>query len=502
MAGGQRTVWREWGGRAVWLYAVLALLALGHWFARKFGSVEPAQILFHLQHGSGGLLSGDASLLRSAVRNVVLAPLLPVAVVLALVLGLRRAPWPAMARWRRALGRLDRSRTGRMGRWLVLLAALWWLAQSCLAWPDEDVSGVDWLARLYRPPVVTSVPVHRRNLVLIYAESLESSYASAPFEPGLLAPLDAGGRRGVQAFDRFVQHAGTGWTMAGMVATQCGLPLKPLGIVGHNALGEQAGHFLPGARCIGDVLAEHGYHNVFLGGASLAFAGKGRFLQEHGYATVVGREEWLAHAPELPMNEWGLNDDALLDAALVQLAELQRVGQPFLLTLLTVGMHPPAGFLSPRCDGEPQRMQDAIRCTARLLGEFMVQARQRGLLHNTDVVMVGDHLSMPNSLWPLLQQVPDRSIFNRIVSERRIALQRPVVNHFDWAPTLLGLAGFGLAQGRMGLGCTGIEAAACRSVSGIDQIDAKLRAPSPAYERLWWPPATDGLAQAPARRPA
>jgi phosphoglycerol transferase len=502
MEGRAPSEWRYWIGRAVWLYAVLLLLALGHWFERKFGSVEPAQVLFHLQQGSGGLLSADAGLVRSAIHNVLLAPMAAVALSGLLIGMIRWLSWPAVACWRRTLYQLERSRWAGRLRTLSLLGSLAWTAHACLAWPVEDVSGIDWFAQLYRPPEVTTVPLQRRNLVLVYAESLENSYGHAPFEPGLLKELELDGRPGVQAFGQFVQHAGTGWTMAGLVATQCGLPLKPLGIVGHNMLGEQAGHFLPGARCIGDVLADAGYRNVFLGGASLAFAGKGRFLQEHGYARVTGREEWLARNPQQAMNEWGLNDDALLDAALQEWGALQESGQPFLLTLLTVGMHPPSGFLSPRCEGQHHHMADAIRCTAKLLAAFLDTARQRGLLRDTDVVIVGDHLSMPNSLWPQLKQVPNRSIFNRIVADRRLVLQRASVNHFDWAPTLLNLMGFGLAQGRLGLGCTAIEPAKCQSVTSMDQIDAKLRAPSPAYERLWWSPALDGVAQTRVRQPS
>ena len=52
----------------------------------------------------------------------------------------------------------------------MLVAAFGWAGHLCLAWPAEDLSGVDWFARLYRPPAVTAVPLQRRNLVLIYAE--------------------------------------------------------------------------------------------------------------------------------------------------------------------------------------------------------------------------------------------------------------------------------------------------------------------------------------------
>ena len=49
--------------------------------------------------------------------------------------------------------------------------------------------------------------------------------------------------------------------------------------------------------------------------ASASFAGKGMFLQAHGYDEVLGREDWLAVNPDVALNQWGLNDDDLFKIA-------------------------------------------------------------------------------------------------------------------------------------------------------------------------------------------
>jgi len=36
-----------------------------------------------------------------------------------------------------------------------------------------------------------------------------------------------------------------------------------------------------------------------MGGASLAFAGKGQFLKDHHYTTLYGREEWIAQGEKI-----------------------------------------------------------------------------------------------------------------------------------------------------------------------------------------------------------
>lgn len=87
--------------------------------------------------------------------------------------------------------------------------------------------------------------------------------------------------------------------------------------------------FLNRAVCLGDVLTQAGYRQVFLGGASSTFAGKGSFLRSHGYDEVNGKPE-LAKLLDDPsnMSGWGLYDDSLFDIAANKYAELAAAGQP------------------------------------------------------------------------------------------------------------------------------------------------------------------------------
>ncbi len=66
--------------------------------------------------------------------------------------------------------------------------------------------------------------------------------------------------------------------MGGITASQCGIPLNSVILEDGNSQGERLKSFLPRATCLGDSLKKLGYINIFLGGARLAFAGKGKFL--------------------------------------------------------------------------------------------------------------------------------------------------------------------------------------------------------------------------------
>lgn len=470
------------------LYLLLLVASAARWLQRQFGAVDVDQFLYHLQHHGSGLLSADTDLVRSALRNVLAAPVAYTALVLGLAWALRR--------WRRtrpAMQRLATAWQHPLGQGGALCAVGAWAALSSLAWHPADLERRDWIADLHQPPQRLVAPARKPNLLLVYAESLEATYDSPAFPEQLLAPLALPGFGGHDvSFGDFRQAAGTGWTIAGLVASQCGLPLKPLGFVGRNDLGEAAPAFLPGADCLGDILARNGWHNVFLNGGSLAFAGKGRFLWEHGYHAAFGLEDWQRLAPHAHTNAWGLDDDDLFTQALGQLRTLVAAGEPFNLTLLTVGMHPPRGFLAPSCPSVHGDMRDAVACTARLLADFLEDARREGLLRDTLVVVMGDHLGMHSELSPRLEQARHRRIYNRILNAPALAPNRDTINHFDMLPTVLTAMGFDLGGGRFALGCAALGPVDCQSLTQDPQADAKLRMRSAFYEALWGLPDRRG----------
>lgn len=455
-----------WVLRFLLLYLLAALVSTGNWFARHFGRVDLDQILYHLQQSPTALVRADGALVHSAIRNCVLAPLV-YALLLMLLLaaggrfGRRCFSWPMQA--------------------LAFTLASGWAVHAAVLVQKPDFSHEDWIAAHYAPPPAqAAAPAKKRNLVLIYAESLETAYHVDP-----LAGLPA---RDNVAFPEYRQLPGTGWTIAGMVSTQCGLPLKPVGILGGNNLGASVPGFLPRARCLGDVLKQAGYRNVFLGGAASQFAGKDHFLRQHGYDEVLGRDDWVRLDPETVLNEWGLNDDALFAHALLRLRTLVAAGQPFNLTLLTIGMHPPHGYLSPSCPAAHGDFQDVVDCTSLLVRRFVQQAQAEGLLADTDVVMTGDHLTMPASDMGRRLASQHRSVYDRILTASPLAPNRQAISHFDLAPTVLVALGFTLKDGRFGLGCAALGPVRCRSLADDAEADARLQRHSAFYDALWLTP--------------
>jgi phosphoglycerol transferase len=193
---------------------------------------------------------------------------------------------------------------------------------------------------------------------------------------------------------------------------------------------------------------------VFMGGASTAFAGKGKFLRSHQYHEVLGKEDWEREAmPDNAMNGWGLFDEDLLMRARTRLSELHASGQPFNLTVLTVDSHEPAGHLSKSCMRRGfVGFDGVIRCTASHVAAFVHFVRERGYLENTNIVILGDHLARRNPLSESLEKLPERLLFNAFIGNDTPARAREQLVHFDLLPTILEFTGFSVAEGRLGLG--------------------------------------------------
>ncbi len=468
----------------------LFLLFLSYWINRYFGKPDIEQIPYHLNFGVDGLTTADPVLVHRFLRWCVLAPL---AVLALLVVGERRLIARAVA-----LG-APRRLAGLLAGWMppaLLAGALvhWALQVSALQYLESGF-GPDYFVSYYlAPEKVTLVETHPKNLVLIYVESLEQSYTEGDvFGRDLLAPLT---RLEASHFESYEQVPGTGWTIAAMVATQCGVPLKRVSVYDINAQGEKVRSFLPNATCLSDILAAHGYRNVFMGGASTTFAGKGKFLRTHHYQEVYGKEEWLGQGVAASdMNGWGLYDDDLFGKAKLKLRQLQASKQRFNLTLLTVDSHEPEGHLSRGCARRGYTGFDGvISCTAQDLAGFVRFAEDSGSLANTNIVIIGDHLARVNPLSDALAMVPRRTIFNRFISDLPPPKNREQLVHFDLLPTILEFNGFTVPGGRLGLGYSGFYPHRARPPADrFEEMQASLMNRSETYLALWRPrpaPAT------------
>lgn len=250
---------------------------------------------------------------------------------------------------------------------------------------------------------------NKKNIVLIYAESFERTYFNEIEFPGLISNLVPIINEGIDFTN--IDNDGGGWTIAGLVNSQCGLPLSLPGGQGNNM--GSISQFMPEAYCLGDILKDNGYELKFIGGAKSDFAGKGTFIKQHGYASV-DRDFFEKIIPSDNMNysDWGIHDDHLLDYAYESFIELSKNKKPFVLSLLTLDTHHPWGHIPSRCindkpygDGKV-KILNAIQCSDKLLAEFINRIQSSDKYKDTIIILQSDHLAMSNDALSILNEDP------------------------------------------------------------------------------------------------
>ena len=335
----------------------------------------------------------------------------------------------------------------------------------------------------YLKPSITKTTNETKNLVFIYAESLERTYFDETIFPGLITGLRELESKSTY-FTNIREAPGAGWTIGGMVASQCGIPLfAPAD--GNSMAGMDV--FLPSAICLGDLLHDEGYDLIYYGGADLAFAGKGKFYSTHKFDHIAGRDELLPFlADESYISGWGLYDDSLFDLAYNRFAELSELDENFALFLLTLDTHHPDGHPSKSCQGIVYKdgsnpMLNAVACSDYLITEFVKKIMQSPYGKKTVVVVFSDHLALRNAAYDLLNKTERKNVF--MIIEPKVNNPTKIEklgSALDIAPTILPFFGY---EGSMGLGRNLRDTD--HSTSDIKKIQRNLLAWEPMIADFW-----------------
>jgi len=458
-----------------WL--AFALFSSGFWVERHFGQPNFEQVMYHIQFSFRGLVEIDPSLAKSFIRNAFIYPfilafmvfLYETTIITIHKIGFKQTFDLLKAFFYKYIYKLIEKSPRtilNISTFLIKKRVLIFLLIGGCAFFLSKVSFWSYLSKRhesaffnenYIAPKTITPPEKKKNLILIYVESLETTFSDKHlFGEDLLAKLNTKTKDAV-SFENYIQTVGTGWTVAGIISSQCGIPLRPINYNG-NDLGETVKQFLPNITCLGDILKNAGYKNIFMDGASLLFAGKGKFLSTHGYDELYGKEEWenLGENSKQDFNGWGLYDDLLLEKAKKKLKELEKSSTPFNLTILTLDTHHPNGFISNYCKRKgAHNLIEIVRCTSSLLADFIDYLEKQNYTKNTDIVILGDHLSMKNSAYDKILQEPQRRIFNKFISSNTLEKNREDFSHISAMPSILYMMGFRFKNNRLGLGYSG-----------------------------------------------
>lgn len=432
---------------AVLLLAVVtsALMSLLYGISNAFTSEGiNSAVVFHLLHGL-------------ETKNDIGVAQFPelVALSLAVFAGLALWAWLAIrrSRARRQSPQPQQTPATRVSRILLISTTLAAsavaiplhpaLSQSIQLWRELRPHNSEILTTELKPiPAQVIETSGGRPFVLVYAESFESAFFDQSAFPDLAPELSAL-KFDSLSFTGIGEAPLTSWTIAGMVASQCGVPLAPIRYRNQDDP-LLTPHFIPGSDCLGGVLKARGYRLDFVGGASLSFAGKGQFYRSHGFDEVIGEDEIGAIVgANFPRSKWGAYDNDVFKTALHRFRVLKRSDSPFGLVVLTTSTHPPEGFISPDCDiryGDGHHpLLNAARCSDREIAGFIRQIESEGP-DNLITIVASDHLQMGSAIGPMFDQMglPRHNLLFIRGIGRTGEVERKATT-LDTAPTLLSL---------------------------------------------------------------
>lgn len=311
--------------------------------------------------------------------------------------------------------------------------------------------------------VAVDFPANKRNLLLIYVESMESTYAS----------IEEGGAKEINYIPELTELANDnlnfsdngklggahnyagGWTIAGLLASSSGVPYK-LPVEG-NSSGEYE-TFLPGLITLGEILENEGYMNYFMCGSDATFGGRRAFYDQHGDYVILDYDMAIENEiiPPDYLEYWGMEDEKLFAFAKQQLSEAAQGENPFNFTMLTVDTHHPEGYACQLCQNQHgSQFANAISCASRQVYDFVMWCQQQEWYEDTTIVVTGDHLSMNNTFWDDIGDY-ERNVYNCFINiPEGLSPTQPKNREFstiDLFPTILASLGVKIEGDHLGLG--------------------------------------------------
>lgn len=306
-------------------------------------------------------------------------------------------------------------------------------------------------------------PEEKRNLIYIFLESMENSFgdtaAGGPITDNFIPELTQLAEDHVNfsnddGVGGALSFSGTTWTAAAMVTQTSGLHVQvPLNA---NYFGGEDG-YMPGVVSIGEILEKEGYRQTLLVGSDAEFGGRSDYFKEHGNYSIVDINT-LKYRGWLPADYrvwWGFEDAKLFAAAKLELTALASQGEPFNFTMLTCDTHFPNGYRCPQCQGEySKRYPTVMRCSSRMVNEFVEWIQEQPFYENTTIVISGDHLTMDPKFMQDVDENYVRTIYNCIINPavEPVKEKNREFGTYDMFPTTLAAMGVQIEGDRLGLG--------------------------------------------------
>lgn len=458
---------RFFAGLAVLIATISAVLFFSaFWAFTTWAGLKMDEILYHLRaplEGTGG------GMLTKYASRCLLPSFLIMLSIFFMIVHTRHAS--------RVRGRFVKHTIIGASIALVITLTVGVIKLDLIKFFQDQMQDSSFIEDNYVDPKKTAMtfPEKKRNLIYIYLESMEMTYADeengGAFAQNIIPELTELSMEG----DNFNGNTGllngghvmpgSTYTMAGIFTQSSGLPLKmDLGEEFTDARGSfnkmnTQDSFFSGVTTIGDILEGEGYNQAFMLGSDATFGGRRLFWTEHG-EYEIDDYKWAIDQGLIPKDYyvfWGYEDEKLFSYAKKKVLELADQEEPFNFSMLTVDTHFEDGFRCELCrdDFEGNQYANAFACSSRQVSEFIRWIQEQDFYDNTTIVLNGDHLTMDSDFCIDVPATYDRRTYTAYINaacEPADASRKREYTTLDNLPTTLAAMGVTIEGDRLGLG--------------------------------------------------
>ncbi len=366
--------------------------------------------------------------------------------------------------------------TGKKRALHIVLSAL--LLVGCVTFFSLQTNFVHYLrmklgrSSIYESSYVTpdesviSFPEEKRNLIFIYVESMENTFASRVLggsqEKNYISGLtDLSSGRDAVSFSNTDRVGGASVFVPSLTYTQGSTLAQTSGISLNTKLLPQNGRVeYPDMKRLEDILHDNGYNQFYIQGSKGVFSMYDKYVARYPDSKLYDRtalvEEGYASEDSDYIWKWGIEDRKLFEITRELVTQAAGEDKPFFVTMYTMDTHSfECGHRCPLCDETiGNDYLASVDCTSRQTAEFVRWVMDQPFYENTTIILVGDHLGNQKTSLVDIDDGYVRTTYNCFINAARqpVNTKNRLFSSLDMFPSTLSAIGAEIKGDRLGLG--------------------------------------------------
>ena len=313
---------------------------------------------------------------------------------------------------------------------------------------------------------VVTLPDKKRNLIFIYLESIENTYASreegGSQEMNYISGLtELAKDKDSVSFSNTELLGGASVFVPAITYTQGSTVAQTSGI----ATITQFSQFYktpeyPDMIRLEDILHDNGYEQLYIEGSKGEFSMYdkyvGRYENSHLFDRKTAADEGYTDEDGDYIWKWGIEDRKLIEITKELITDISQKDKPFFVTMYTMDTHTfESGHRCPLFDESIKNDYLAsVSCTSKQITEFVNWIKQQPFYENTTVILVGDHLGNQKTTQVDIDGDYVRTTYNCFINpaKKPVSTKHRLFSSLDMFPTTLSAIGAEIKGDRLGLG--------------------------------------------------